>query len=65
MFWGTILKEGKPFNLAEQDLDSPVLCVSNAVIVNPDANQKTTLIAKVTGKEHVIAYFQKDKMECY
>ena len=67
MFWGTIVKEGKPYKTKEalEEADYPVLHLSNVALPRSAPNGKVQLLAS-NGKDLkdlVLATLQKDKVE--
>mmetsp|Transcript_27708 Transcript_27708/g.31952 ORF Transcript_27708/g.31952 Transcript_27708/m.31952 type:complete len:350 (-) Transcript_27708:156-1205(-) len=62
MFWGAVVKTGEPvklFDVAETD----ILKLCTAVLGTQEKTGKTTLIAEVEGKKHVLAHLVADRTE--
>src|SRR5450830_1832052 len=67
MFWGSVIKEGKPYKThsALEGSDYPVLHISNVALPKSAGNGKVHLVASM-GKELkdlTLATLQKDKVE--
>ncbi len=67
MFWGTILKEGKPLKTKPslEENDYPVLHISNVCLPKTAAAGKVILMASMGKdlKDLTLAVLQKDKIE--
>lgn len=67
MFWGTVIKEGKPYKThsALEESDYPVLHISNVALPKSAGNGKVHLVASMGKdlKDLTLATLQKDKVE--
>lgn len=60
MFWGTVLKQGVNYKLADSQVD--VVHISN-VALGAGGDGKTTVYAKVGGEEFVLVNLERSKLE--
>jgi len=60
MFWGAIVKPNEPIKL-EDSADSDILRLSTAVLGTQANTGKTTLVAEVEGKKHILAHLVSDR----
>ena len=67
MFWGSVIKEGKPYKThsALEESDYPVLHISNVALPRSAGNGKVHLVASMGKdlKDLTLATLQKDKVE--
>lgn len=67
MFWGCVIKEGKPYKThnALEESDYPVLHISNVALPKSAGNGKVHLVASMGKdlKDLTLATLQKDKVE--
>ena len=62
MFWGAVVKQNQNYKLGKsEELASPIIHLSNIITVG--GSGKTTVYAKVNGKDFVIGQLEANKVE--